>query len=93
MIHGKNHRPIRAHDSGSHGSKGPLPVPNRLTRGLGTWGSDKETHGGLPTQEGSFWAHLAVGRPGWSAEWAQEPPTFPLDRKLPHTFLMAVLGA
>ena len=34
-----------------------------------------------------------LGPPWWLAEWAQAPPTFPLDRKLPHTFLKAVPGA
>ena len=50
MTHGKNRRPIRAQNSGSHGSKGPHAAPNQFTRSLGTRGIDKETRGGLPEQ-------------------------------------------
>ena len=87
MIHGKNRQPIKAQNPDSHVSKGPLTEPNRLTRSLGTRGIDKETRGGLPEQWGLVGPTMVV------TEWAQAPSTFPLDRKLPHTFLKAVPGA
>jgi len=64
MVHGKNHRPIRAQNLGSHGSKGPLNVPNQLTRGPGTWNIDKRTCGRTLEQHGGGWGHLAVDRVG-----------------------------
>ena len=69
----ENCRPIRAQDSGSHGSKGPLTTPNRLTRSLDTRRIDKETHGGLPEQGGR------LGPPG-SRPTTKHPRPSPLIR-------------
>ena len=93
MIHEKNHRPIRAQDSGSHGPKGSHAAPNRLTRNLGTWKKDNRTRGKRPEKTGGGWAHLPVDRPPWLAEWAPPPPTSSLQGKLPTAFLKAVQGA
>src|SRR6185503_16591535 len=93
MIHGKNRRPIRAQSLGSHGSKGPHRAPNRHTRSSGTWKKDKRTRGKQPEKTGGGWAHLPVGRPLWSVEWAPPPPTSSLLGMLPTAFLKSVLGA
>ena len=93
MIQGKTCRPIKAQNSGSHGSKGLLTVANRLTRGPGTWNIDRRTRGRPPVQPGGGWGCLAVDRPPWSAEWAQVPPTSNLCKKLPPFFLKSVQGA
>ena len=83
----ESRRPIRAQNSGSRGSKGPHAAPNRHTKGPGMWNKHWGTRVKPQEEVGGGGAHLAVGRPPWSTEWAQAPPTFPLDRKLPHTFL------
>ena len=93
MIHGKNHRPIRVQDSGSHGSKGPHVASNQRTKSLGMRGIDKRTRGRPLEQTGGGWAHLPVGRPPWSAEWARPPPTSSLGTKLSTSFLMLIQGA
>ena len=69
----ENCRPIRAQDSGSHGSKGSLTTPNRLTRSLDTRRIDKETRGGLPEQGGR------LGPPG-SRPTTKHPRPSPLIR-------------
>ena len=66
LIHGKNCRPIRAQNLGSHGSKDPHAAPNQHTRNLDTWERRKETCGRPPEQRGAGGAHLPVGRPPWS---------------------------
>ena len=74
MIHGKNRRPIRAQNSGSHGSMGPFTIPNQLTRGPRTWNIDNRTCGMPQEQHGGGWEHLVVGRP--SGPRRHRPPTF-----------------
>ena len=91
MIHGKNHQPIKAQNLGSYGSKVPHAALNRHTRGSGTWQSNKETRGRPPKQRGANGAHLPVGRPPWSDEWARPPPTSSLYRIVPTGFLKSVL--
>jgi len=70
MIHGKNRRPIKAQNLGSHGSKDPHVVPNRHTKGPGMWNKHWGTRVKPQEEVGGGGAHLAVGRPPWSTEWA-----------------------
>ena len=81
MIHGKNRRPIRAQNSGSHGSKGPHAAPNRQTRTSGTWKRDRKTHGRPPENLGTWKRDRKThGRPpekaggGWAHSPVGRPP-------------------
>ena len=60
---GENHQPIRAHNSGSHGSNGPHTAPNQLTRSLGTWEKKQGDTWEATRAEGAGGAHLPVGQP------------------------------
>ena len=75
MIHGKNRRPIRVQNSGSHGAMGPFTLPNQDTRGPATWNIENKTRGRPQEQPGGGWGHLAVSRAWSSVEWARAPPT------------------
>ena len=73
MIHGKNRRPIRVQNSGSHGAMGPFTLPNQDTRGPATWNIENKTRGRPQEQPGGGWGHLIVDR--LSGPRRHRPPT------------------